>query len=137
MSNQFLENSVNQLMKKKSVVDTVFERTVVDQRGLENPRSIKIDVYDPLGRASLIEENLRSVFRKLNGRGLSCHLSVGTATNKMYMDNFNDLILHVNERYALTNKDRFRLDRPNSDADLEDIAGFLLATFETACNYRF
>ena len=154
MSNQFLENSVNQLMKKRSLVDSTTVDYTQHQTGLldgriivdpkiqifdgrvESPRSIKIDIFDPLGRAGLIEENLRAVFRKFNSKGSSCFFSVGSSQNKMYMDSFQDLILFVNEKYALTNKDRFKLDRPNSDGDIADIADFLAATLETACFYK-
>ncbi len=109
---------------------------MIDPRNFESPRSIKVDIFDPLGRASMIEENLRAVFRKLNVKGVSCLFSIGLSQNKMYMDSFNDIILFVNDKYALTNKDRFRLDRPLNDSDLEGVADFFAATLETACSYR-
>lgn len=146
MNNHFAEvNNVGtqellpgQFMKKKSMIDNQMNNVnVLDGRNYEYPKSIKVEVFDPLGRSSVVEENLKLVFRKLNSKGVSCNFSVGSSQNKMFMDQINEMVLFVNDKHALTNKDRFRLDRNNTDADLEAIAEFFLRTFDVACFYRF
>lgn len=140
MSTQFTENSLGLIMKKKSIIENnvVLDGRIFDTgRNVELVKTLRVDIYDPLGRASLIEENLKAVFRKLNSRGISCFFSVGSSDNRLYKDQYNELILHVNDTHALTNKDRFKLDRPISDAELDVVAEFFLRTLEVACFYKF
>lgn len=141
MSNHFAEVTNNgpqgllpgQIMKKKSLIDN---QIVIDGRNFEYVKSIKIDIFDPLGRASVVEENLRQVYRKLNNRGVGCAFSISSSQNKSYMDQINELVLYVNDRHALTNKDRFRLDRGLSDSELDVVADFFLRFLEVACYYK-
>lgn len=133
MSNYF--NVINTNGMLPGIIDNQMT-TVINGRNYEYPKSVKVDIFDPLGRASVIEENLKLVFRKLNIKGVNCLFSVVSSQNTMYMDQINELVLYINERHALTNKERFRLDRNNTDADLEVIADFFIRTLDVACFYK-
>jgi len=116
---------------------TYNENVVVPNQGYEYPTSVKFDIYDPSGRGSILEQNLRGVCAVLSSMNRRCSFTVGTSTNKKYMDNFEDLIILVNDKFALTNEHRFKLDRSSTADNNEEIAQLLSKTLEVACNYKF
>jgi len=108
----------------------------IPKPNIEYPKSVKFDIFDPAsGRTGLIEENLRNACKRLNRS--NCSFSVGFVQTKMYYDQIPDLVLVVNEKFALINKQRFNLDRPLSEPELQALCETLMKSLETACFYRF
>ncbi len=116
----------------------LIENNVFPNNPSMHPTTVKFEVFDPSGRNSIIEENLKHVCSILDKKVRNSNFVVvsGSTGPRRYMDQVNELVLLVNN-IALVNDDRFRLDSINYRSHADETAEFILRSLEAACNYRF